>query len=287
MTGHAGVVDVDPYHVHHAVARVVIIQGDVPVADVDVPVEQEFGTWHRTHRRHDPGPVRGPGTVLGGIVSQCVVIPGAVHLVTEPDHRITHSGGHQVRCELARIPVVAAGGADFPPVRRDAVGHHLLGQDHSAGAGIGAEPLPPVSVAARGIGEPGLGPFRPRRVRVVVQQHAVHLLSGELVEAVQGAPTASRIEACRPGVEWARGPDGNDGPAEAGQHGGYRDTPADRPPANQAPGTLSVPPGRTRRGFPAACRCRRPGQGASPSRPHHRAPGWRRAVARPANRPAK
>jgi hypothetical protein len=148
VAGHAGVVDVDPYHVHHAVARVVIIQGDIPVADVDVPVEQESGTWHRSHRLHDPGPVCGPGTVPGGIVAQRIVIPGAVHLVAEPDHRVTHSGSHQVRGEPARVPVVAARGTDFPPVRRDAVGHHLLRQDHPTGGAIGAEPLPPVSVAA-------------------------------------------------------------------------------------------------------------------------------------------
>ena len=289
MAGHARVVDVGPYHVHHAVAGVVIIQGDVPVAGVDVPVEQESGTWHRTHRLHDPGPVRGPVTVLAGIVSQRVVIPGAVHLVTEPDHRVTHSGGHQVRGELARVPVVAARGADFPPVRRDAVGHHLLGQDHPAGGAIGAEPLPPVSIAARGIGEPGLGPFRPHRVRVVVQQHAVHLLSGELVEAAQGAPAASRIDARRPGVERVREPDGNGSPAEAGQHGRCRDTPADRAPGAPDPGaaTLSDPPGRVGLGFLAACRCRRTRQDASPGRPHHLAPGRRRVVARPANRPAK
>ena len=292
MAGHARVVDVDPYDVHHAIARVVINQGDVPVAGVDVPVEQESGTWHRTHRLHDPGPVRGPGTILAGIVSQRVVIPGAVHLVTEPDHRVTHSGGHQVRGELARIPVVAARGADLPPVRRDAVGHHLLGQDNPAGGAIGAEPLPPVSIATRGIGEPGLGPFRPRRVRVVVQQHAVHLLSGELVEAAQGVSAASCIDARRPGVERVREPEGNGGPAEAGQHGGCRDAPADQAPGTPDPGAatlsdLSDPPGRAWLGFLAACRCHRTRQDASPGRPHYRAPGRRRVVARPANRPAK
>lgn len=113
---HTGVVDVDADHVHHAVARVVAGQRDVPVAGIDVPVEEEVGARYGAHHSHDPGPVSRPVTVLGGIISQGVVIPGAVHLVTEPDHGIPHPGRHQAGGKLPGVPVVGAGGAEFPPV---------------------------------------------------------------------------------------------------------------------------------------------------------------------------
>lgn len=283
---HAGVVDVDPDHVHHAVPGVIAGEGNVPVAGVDVPVEQEAGTRHRAHRPHDPGPVSGPVTVPGGIVSQRVVIPGAVHLVTEPDHRVAHAGRHQAGGQLPRVPVVGPGSSEFPPVRRDVVGNHLLRQDQPAVRRIGAEPPSPVGVTRRRLGEPGPGPLGPRRVRVVVQQRAVHRLPRLPGEAGQGADASAGVQAGGLGIEGAREQEEGNGPAGAGQER-RRGQPADGRPRGAPGPRAAMPRGRAGRRLRPASRRHGPGQRGPQCHPHRRMPRCRRRAVRPASRPAK
>jgi O-antigen/teichoic acid export membrane protein len=284
---HTGVVDVDPDHVHHAVSRVVAGERDVPVAGIDVPVEQEVGAWYRAHRPHDPCPVNGPVAVLGGVLSERVVIPGSVHLVTEPDHRITHSGRHEAGGKLPRVPVVGASGTKLLPVRWDAVGNHLLCENYPAARRVSAEPLTPVVIAGRGLGEPGLGPLGPRRVRVVVQQHAVHWLPRQPGEAGQGAHAAACVNACGLGVERMRGRRmrgrEEQDPADGDQDRRYRQAPTGHAPGVAGP-RAAMPCGRTGRAGRCAMhasRHYRPSRGTPPCHPHHRTPGRRRRTTRP------
>lgn len=283
---HARVVHVDPDHIHHAVTRVIAGEGNVPVAGVDVPVEEKVGAWHRPHRPHDPGPVSGPVTVLSGIVSQRVVIPGAVHLVAESDHRVAHPGRHEAGRQLARVAVVGACGAEFPPVRWDVVRNHLLRQDNSATRLVSVEPLAPGGIVSRRLREPRLVPLGPGRVRVVEQHRAVHRLPRQPGEAGQGADAAARVQACGLGIEGAREQEVEECPADAGQERRRDQAVADHAPGTPGP-RAAVPCGRAVGRLRLASRRQGPGQHGPSCYPHRRMPRRCRRAARPASRPAK